>query len=148
VRLRGGFGLKPQPAPAGQKGRIVITDDTLSPTTRANFSVTGRSNPDAGPANPRKAGGEDPVDEGASWMGRVAALRDELAKAEAELARADAANTVVAWGRLGHDYHLLMAMRNAALAPYRIRVGELRSELAGLPEECRRTVGCQPGWVR
>jgi hypothetical protein len=88
------------------------------------------------------------VDEETAWKSRVAGLRAELAEASRELAAADANNTVVAWGGTGRDYETLMAVRNAALTPYRTRVMAIRRELASLPEECRRTAGCQPGWVR
>lgn len=40
------------------------------------------------------------------------------------------------------------AIRAAALAPYRTRLAEAIAARDRLPEECRRTIGCQPGWVR
>lgn len=40
------------------------------------------------------------------------------------------------------------AIRAAALAPYRTRLAEAIAARDRLPEDCRRTIGCQPGWVR
>ena len=95
-------------------------------------------------------GSEPPVKAGdeATWKARVATLRAELAQAEKDYDVADKANTVVAFGEAGNEYQTMLAIRHAALTPYRMKLDELRSALAALPEECRRTSGCQPGWVR
>lgn len=148
AKLSGGFGQKPA---APGKARVVLTDHTLAPRSKAGtFSVAGaRSTPAPAPTEGREPREASPApDAETRWKTRVSALRANLAEAEKELKAADDANTVVAFGELGHEYHMLMAMRNAALAPYRAKVASLRDELAGLPEECRRAPDCQPGWVR
>lgn len=48
-------------------------------------------------------------------------------------------------GPLNDHYYQAMAARDAALTPYRVKVAGIQKELNGLPEECRRTPGCQPG---
>lgn len=145
AKLSGGFGQKPA---APGKARVVLTDHTLAPRSKAGtFSVAGtRGAPAAAPTAEKGDSPEQNQEDG--WRTRVSGLREKLAQAQKKLDAADAANTVVAWGELGHDYYVLMAMRNAALAPYRAKVAELTNELAGLPEECRKTIGCQPGWLR
>ena len=145
TKLSGGFGQK---AAAPGKDRVVLTDRSLAPRSMAGtFSGAGtRGSPAAGPTAGRDAPPEKSQEE--NWTTRVSGLREKLAQARKELDAADAANTVVAFGEPGSDYHILMAMRNAALAPYRAKVSELANELAGLPEECRKTIGCQPGWIR
>lgn len=103
------------------------------------------------PAAPRPASTVEnvqPSSDEAMWRGRVTRLRTELTKAQKELDSASANNTVVAWGNPGRDYELMMAARNAALTPYRVKVDALQTELESLPEECRHTSGCAAGWVR
>ena len=147
-KLSGGFGRKLE---APGKTKVVVTDEALTPSRKAGtFSVSGTRTPAKtgataeveGPEPTGKAGDE------ATWKARVATLRAELAQAEKDYDVADRANTVVAFGEAGNEYQTMMAIRNAALTPYRMKLDELRSALAALPEECRRTSGCQPGWVR
>lgn len=147
AKLGGGFGQKP--APAG-KARVVIKDEDLAqPRTSGTFTVAGATRMSTAPAATPAAGTPSPAtDEEVAWKARVARLRADLAKAQKDYDAADRANTVVAFGRPGHDYETLMAIRNATLTPYRTRLEEVQTELAGLHEECRRTAGCQPGWVR
>jgi hypothetical protein len=105
------------------------------------MSSAPAATPAAGPAPPAP-------DEEAAWKARGARLRADLEKAQKDYDAADRAYTVVAFGRPGHDYETLMAIRNATLTPYRTRLEGIQAELAGFAEECRRTPGCQPGWVR
>lgn len=146
AKLGGGFGQK---SDLPQKTRVVITDDSMAAEKRGgSFSVSGAPAvtplPGAKPGpTPRPAN-----DEESSWRSRASNLRSALARAEADLDAVDKANTVVSFGTPGLEYDTLMAIRNSALAPYRARVAELRRELSSLPEDCRRTPGCQPGWVR
>lgn len=146
TKLGGGFGQK---AGAPPKTRVVITDDTMAAEKRGgSFSVSGQP---AGTPSPGAKGAPAPhpaSDEESSWKSRVSNLRSALTRAEADLDAADKANTVVSFGTPGHDYETLMAIRNAALVPYRTKVSELQRELDLLPEECRKSPGCQPGWVR
>ena len=147
-KLSGGFGRKPE---AAGKTKVVLTDETLPPTRKAGtFSVSGTRTPAKTGVPVEGEGSEPPVKAGdeATWKARVATLRAALAQAEKDYDVADKANTVVAFGEAGNDYQTMMAIRNAALTPYRMKLDELRSALAALPEECRRTSGCQPGWVR
>ena len=147
-KLSGGFGRKPE---APGKTKVVLTDETLPPTRKAGtFSVSGTRTPAKTGVPVEGEGSEPPVKAGdeATWKARVATLRAALAQAEKDYDVADKANTVVAFGEAGNDYQTMMAIRNAALTPYRMKLDELRSALAALPEECRRTSGCQPGWVR
>jgi hypothetical protein len=146
--LSGGFGQK---APSSGKAKVVITDGTLAPTGRGGtMSVSGtRSAPPVGtPAAGTAAAPTAATDDEASWRGRATSLRASLAAAEDDLGRAEAMNPVIMGGRPGYMVEVGASARNAALSPYRVRLMQLRGELAGLPEECRRTSGCQPGWVR
>ena len=146
-RLSGGFGQKPVSA---GKGRVVIDEESLGSQRRGGtFSVVG-SAPAARPTAGAPPAGSPaaPPDEEATWRSRVATLRADLAQAEKDYDAADRSNTVVSFGRPGVEYETLMAIRNAALTPYRMKLDEVRSSLAALPEECRKTSGCQPGWVR
>lgn len=147
AKLGGGFGQKA--APAG-KARIVIKEeDLVQPRTGGTFTVASTRAAPSAPAATPSAGTLPPApDEEATWRARVAGLRTDLAKARRDYDAADRANTVVAFGKPGHDYETLMAIRNATLTPYRTSLEEIQTALAGLPEECRRTPGCQPGWVR
>jgi len=140
VALSGGFG---RPA--------VKTTATATVARRGTFSVTGSSPVAvAAPAHSAEAAalpGAEPKSLEESWRSRVAGLRGELAAAEAEYEAQSSQITVVA-GRPGRDYHLMMAMRDAALAPIRAKLMGIRRDLRALPEECRTTPGCQPGWIR
>jgi hypothetical protein len=143
ARLSGGFGAKATPA----RARLVITDDTLATTRRGTFSVAGTTQPVAPVPAEDSAALAAPADMETVWRERVARLRSDLAAAEAEEAAMSAQITVVA-GRPGRDYHMMMAIRNATLAPIRAKVSGLQRDLRALPEECRQTAGCQPGWIR
>lgn len=146
ARLSGGFGQKAVKPATGQRLRIVITDDTIAPAAgRGTFSVTGTTQ--SASAAP-ESGASPSADLETVWRERVGRLRGELAAAERDYAAADVANTVVTHGRAGMAHSMLMAIRNAALAPYRLRMMEARRALDALPEECRQTAGCQPGWIR
>lgn len=134
-KLAGGFG---QPKPTIAHARVVISDEGVPRPAAA---------PVAAPAlgAPTVSFGDDE----AAWRGRYASLRAAVREAQGEYDRASAVNTVISWGdRRGYGYENAMAVRNAALTPYRTRLMSLRAELDSLPEECRRTAGCQPGWVR
>ena len=150
AKLGGGFGQPGQAVTAKAKAKTVITDATLAPAARrGTFSVAGaRSAPGATPT----PGAPPPpkiVDDETAWRDRVTRLRAELVTAEKDYDVADANNTVVSFGSgSGWEYQQMMAARNAALTPYRLRLAEIRRELMGLPDECRKTQGCQPGWVR
>jgi len=134
-RLAGGFG---QPKPAVARARVVISDAGVPRPAAAPYVAPA---PGA-PATPA-------ADDEAAWRGRYASLRAAVREAQGEYDRASAVNTVISWGdRRGYGYETAMATRNAALTPYRTRLMSLRAELDSLPEECRRTPGCQPGWVR
>lgn len=119
------------------------------PKGPGTFTVSGA--PGSSPNPPTSPGAGAPAsasDEEATWRSRAAKLRADLAQAQKDYDAADRANTVVSFGRPGHDYETLLAIRNAALAPYVMRLEEVQTALAALPEECRRAHGCQPGWVR
>lgn len=151
AKLGGGFGQKP--APAGKVRVVIKEEDLVQPQTGGTFSVAGTRGAPSPPASapaPAPAAGLPPPssDDETAWKERVAGLREDLVKAQKDYDAADRANTVVAFGRPGHDYETLMAIRNATLTPYRLRLEEVQSALAGLTEECRRSAGCQPGWVR
>lgn len=151
-RLSGGFGAKPGSTAAQLKAPVVLAvGGRSSRAGSGTFNVAGVAGSEAPVPMPIPgAAGPPPValtDE-AAWRGRATKLRADLADAQGKLAVADAANTVVAHGKLGQDYYVLMAIRDNALAPHRARVAEITRELDGLPEECRKTAGCQPGWVR
>lgn len=133
-RLAGGFG---QPKPTVTRARVVISDAGVPRPAAAPYVAPAPGVP-ASPA---------PDDE-AAWRGRYASLRAAVREAQADYDRASMVNPVISWGRPGRAHAQGMAVRNAALTPYRTRLMELRVELDGLPEECRRTSGCQPGWVR
>lgn len=147
-KLSGGFGRKPE---APGKTKVVVTDEALPrPRKAGTFSVSGTRTPAKTDVPVEGEGSEPPVKAGdeATWKARVATLRAELAQAEKDYDVADKANTVVTFGEAGNEYQTMMAIRNAALTPYRMKLDDLRSALAALPEECRKTPGCQPGWVR
>jgi hypothetical protein len=133
-KLKGGFG---QPKPTVTRARVVISDE-------------GVPRPVSLPGQPVTAGAlaVPLADDEARWRGRYASLRADVAAAVADLARAEMTNPPIMAGRGGYMYEVGASTRNAALSPYRMRVMQLRAELDGLPEECRRTAGCQPGWVR
>lgn len=133
-KLGGGFG---QPPTSVRKARVVISDEGTPRPAKAPVQ--------AAVALPAM---DAPADEESFWRGRYASLRADLSAAVADLARAEMMNPPVMAGRGGYMYEVGASARNAALSPYRMRVIELRAELDGLPEECRRTAGCQPGWVR
>ena len=145
-KLGGGFGQKATATAKVQKARVVITDAASAPVRRGTFSVAGVA------ATPSPAPGAPPaelVDEEAAWKDRVAQLRAERAAAQKEYDAASAANTVITWGDPNSwEYQQLVAARNAALTPYSVRLSEIQREIDGLPDECRKTAGCQPGWVR
>jgi hypothetical protein len=145
VTLSGGFGRPAVKAPA--RARLVITDASLPAPSRGTFSVSGATQPVADLPAPPEAPAAEP-DLETSWRERVARVRSELAEAEKEYEAVSMANTVVTHGRAGWQHSMLMAVRNAALAPSQAKVMNARRELYSLPEECRRTAGCQPGWVR
>lgn len=151
--LSGGFGQKPASSSSPKKSKVVITDETIaSPGRGGTLSVAGSraAVPVGSPASGAAAPPAAPLasDEETIWRGRATSLRASFAAAEGDLARAEVANPIVLAGRGGYMYEVGASARNAALSPYRVRLMQLRSELAGLPEECRRTSGCQPGWVR
>lgn len=133
-KLGGGFG---QPPTAVRKARVVISDVGVPRPASAPVQAAA-----AAPAT------DAPADDEARWRGRYASLRADLSAALSDLARAEMTNPPIMAGRGGYMYEVGASSRNAALSPYRMRVMELRAEFAGLPEECRRTPGCQPGWVR
>ncbi len=145
-RLSGGFGRKP--SPTDKAGVIGYDGSVPSSRRRGTFSVSGARAQGRSEAPAASSAVPASTDEETAWRSRVASLRADIAKAQKEYDAADAATTVVSFGRPGHDYEMLLAIRNASLAPYRIRLEELRAELAALPEECRRSPGCQPGWLR
>lgn len=145
-KLTGGFGLRP--TPRGPEAGDAETGAAASGAPRGTFSIAGPRTTPPPEARPTSAAEKVAPSEEATWRARVAGLRADLEQAEKDYARADAANTVVGWGRPGRDYETLMAIRNAALTPYLTRLAEIRAALAALPEECRTTPGCQPGWVR
>lgn len=134
----------PPPVLSGGFGRPAVKATATVPARRGTFSVAGPSAPSAAaPAVATPAPSPE-----ADWRSRVARLRADLAAAEADLATQGASLTVISHGRPGRDHFMLLAIRDAALAAPRAKVNELRRELARLPEECRTTAGCQPGWVR
>lgn len=131
--LTGGFG---RPPAAVARARRSVT-----------FTVPSRITPvyaqAADPAPSRQVASEEAV-----WRGRAASLRSGLAAAESEYAAVSASTTVVTHGAPGEAHAVLLAVRQAALAPYEARVTAARRALDSLPEDCRRDGGCQPGWVR
>lgn len=133
-KLAGGFG---QPKPTIAHARVVISDEGVPRPAAAPVAAPALGLPTV-----------RPEDDEAAWRGRYASLRADLSAAIGDLARAEMTNPPIMAGRGGYMYEVGASTRNAALSPYRMRVMQLRAELTGLPEECRRTQGCQPGWVR
>jgi len=83
------------------------------------------------------------------WRGRKAKLEADLAAAQKEYDTASAMNTVTTSGDPNApEYQAMLAARNAGLTPYRMKLEAVTRELLGLPDECRHSPGCQPGWVR
>ncbi|KAA0253411.1 hypothetical protein FBQ97_00770 [Acidobacteria bacterium ACD] len=124
--------------------RNVSFDQNVVPDPPA---PTATPKPGAAPAVTPHA--SDVLTDEKRWRDRKAKLEADLAAAEKEYDKASALNTVSTTGDPNApEYQAMLAARNAALTPYRMKVDELRRELTGLPEECRRTIGCQPGWVR
>ncbi len=145
-KLSGGFGLKTVPPEAD--GANAANGGKASTDRRGTFSIAGPKTSSSSEPQARVAEGAEKPSEETVWRGRVARLRAELGQAQKDYDRADAANTVVGWGKRGATYETLMAIRNAALTPYVTRLMETRAALDALPEECRKTQGCQPGWLR
>lgn len=86
------------------------------------------------------------------WRERNVRLRGALATAQVELFRMEKEIPVVSCIGNGCPTSLVLAgietTRDAALAPYRLRVRDAQAAVDALPEECRRDRECQPGWVR
>lgn len=144
----------PTPAPTA---RVSLTDASLIPTGKGSFSAA-RSSVSAGTvetpaAGPKKPGSPraDPTPASSDedqWRSRAERARAALSKAEADLAHADKDMTVVTYGQPDASHEIRMSQRDASLLPYRQKVRETAAALAVIPEECRTTPGCQPGWVR
>lgn len=144
----------PTPAPTA---RVSLTDASLVPAGKGNFSAARSSvsagtveSPAAGPkkpGSPRTEPTPTSSDED-QWRSRAEKARAALSKAEADLAQADKDMTVVTFGKPDATHEIRMSQREAALLPYRQRVREAAAALAVIPEECRTTAGCQPGWIR
>jgi hypothetical protein len=81
------------------------------------------------------------------WRSRADAARADLAAAEAEVARVEASMGGPGIGVAASDQQAEQIRLNRT-ASARNRVESARARLNGLAEECRRSAGCAPGWVR
>ncbi|MBL8114485.1 MAG: hypothetical protein JNK60_16515, partial [Acidobacteria bacterium] len=82
------------------------------------------------------------------WRSRADAARADLAAAEAELARVEASMDGGAGMGISASDQQAAQIRQNRTASARNRVESARARLDGLAEECRRSAGCAPGWVR
>lgn len=82
------------------------------------------------------------------WRSRAAAARADLAAAEAELARVEASMDAGPGMGVSVNDQQTEQIRHNRTSGARNRVTSARARLDGLAEECRRSAGCAPGWVR
>jgi hypothetical protein len=83
------------------------------------------------------------------WRGRYEAAKAKLASALAQLHQAERTwGDVVSFGQRTQAHEIMLAERDTALLPFRMKVQDAERELGAIREECRRTTGCAPGWVR
>jgi hypothetical protein len=152
-KMSGGFG---RPATT-QSARVVIGQDDIRarPTPAPEPFVPGLTRPPVPSATspqattPPAAAAPVPPDDETAWRSRYAAAKAKLATALEELRRAeDSTPSVVSFGRPGPLHWLAVQQRDNVLLPYRMAVDAAAKEVRDVVEECRRTVGCAPGWCR
>jgi hypothetical protein len=136
----------------------VTSGPTATPEIDPNGLVIGRS---ASPSPSARAGATPAVeptnapDQEAEWRWKYSAVNDKVKKAEDALQKMEKETPVVtcvgqgcSHGPASVTLAAAEAARDTALAPYRIAVEDAKKERGALVESCRRTFGCQPGWVR
>ena len=83
----------------------------------------------------------------AEWRARFDSLGRTAEHTASEYVRM-ADSIPVVYHRNGNVDAAAYAAREATLAPYKLRMEDAAAALARLPEECRTTPGCNPGWIR
>ena len=83
----------------------------------------------------------------AEWRARFDSRRRDAMATTSEYVRM-ADSIPVVYHRNGNVDAAAYAAREATLAPYKLRMEDAAAALARLPEECRTTPGCNPGWIR
>jgi hypothetical protein len=78
---------------------------------------------------------------------KIERLRAGLKEAQEEYDRISDQVTVTGTGG-SIQYNILMGQRTSTLAPYAAQVDRLQRAVDAMPEECRKTPGCMPGWLR
>jgi hypothetical protein len=122
-------GKKINPKALAQPIALARVDDEAPSTNPATTTAPAASGSDA----------ED------LWRGRAEKLKQKILDAR-EAAEEEKANSQLPTPSM-HDPQLAM-LRDAAAASQHKKIAKLEKELAQLAEDCRKTAGCQPGWVR
>lgn len=139
------------PAPANSLGAFAksrkINKDVLGGTIAAGTPLPSPAVSD----DVRRKAASDAYDELIAserhWRERTARLKAELLQAKEERDEIAAKIPTYVWTNRNGSQVALTAERDAAIAPYQVKIDRLQRELDGLPEECRKA-GCQPGWIR
>jgi hypothetical protein len=90
---------------------------------------------------------EEAIKEEMYWKDRAARLRAEIAATIRERDEIAAKIPTYVWTNRNGSQVSMTAERDAAIAPYQVKIDRLQREMDGLPEECRKA-SCQPGWIR
>lgn len=153
------LGNAPQPAavsptPSGPrsladiaKGRKLNHSGSGGGTMSATSTSGSTPLPSADSASKSGARGAASADPETYWRDRYAVLKREADQTASELQRMYNAVPIV-YHRNGDIDAQAWAAREAAVAPYKLRAEDASAALARLPEECRTTPGCSPGWIR
>lgn len=123
-------GKKINPKALAQPIALARVDDEAPPST------------DPATAAASAASGSDAEE---LWRGRAEKLKQKILEAR-EAAEEEKAKSQLPTPSL-HDPQLAM-LRDAAAESQHKKIAKLEKELARLAEDCRKTAGCQPGWVR
>ena len=158
--LKGGFGT---PSDVARQGSGAMTVPNRAPgsatsDSRAAGAPTAAAPPPSG--LPAVAGGGSSAER--AWTGRMAAAKAAVAAAQSEL-QAVLSEAVVSTSPgygpatrdgqptgtpLDPDGWIAKAAREKAAEPYRQRVRDAERQVEAVREDCRRTEGCLPAWVR
>lgn len=131
------------------KGRKLNRSVSFEQGSVPEVTPVPRGTPKAGASPIPTLEPSDVIADEKRWRDRKAKLEAAVAKAQKEYDEASALNTVSTTGDPNSpEYQAMLAARNAGLTPYRMKLDDATRELRALPEECRRTPGCQPGWIR
>ncbi|MCC6133547.1 MAG: hypothetical protein IT186_26745 [Acidobacteria bacterium] len=79
------------------------------------------------------------------WRGKAEKIHREIAEARSEAEEEKSRTMLPTPGMRDPQLELL---RDAAAEKELRKIEKLEKQLARLTEECRKTPGCQPGWVR